>query len=58
MKNNEIKIDDEVYVIRQFGTFRDGFDVQIDKYKVQYKGKTKFVPYGFQCMLEKSRNTI
>ena len=51
MKDNEIKIDDEVYVVRKFGTIKTGFDVQIIKYKVQYKGKSKFIPYGFQDML-------
>lgn len=50
MKENEINIDDEVYVVRKFGTIKTGFDVQIIKYKVQYKGKSKFVPYGFQDM--------
>ena len=53
MKENEIKIDDEVYVVRKFGASRNGFDVQIIKYKVQYKGKLKFVPYGFQDMSDR-----
>jgi len=53
VKENEININDEVYVVRKFGTLKDGFDVQIIKYKVKYKGKTAFVPYGFQSMLEK-----
>lgn len=52
MKENEIKINDRVYVVRKFGNLKDGFDVQIIKYKVQYKGKTAFIPYGFQQLSE------
>lgn len=53
MKENEINIDDYVYVVRKFGTLKDGFDVQIIRYKVQYKGKSKFIPYGFQDMSDR-----
>ena len=53
MKEKEINIDDYVYVVRKFGTFRSGFDIQIIRYKVQYKGLNKFIPYGFQDMSDK-----
>jgi len=53
MKENEIKLNDKVYVVRKFGTTKSGFDVQIIKYEVKYKGKTAFIPYGFQQLSER-----
>ena len=52
MKENEIKINDEVYVVRKFGDHRHGFEFQIDKCKVQYKGTEAFIPYGFHELRE------
>ena len=52
MKENEIKINDEVYVVRKFGSYKHGFEFQIDKYKVQYKGTDAFIPYGFYELME------
>lgn len=53
MKENEVNINDHVYIVRKFGTIRSGFDIQIIRYKVQYKGLYKFIPYGFQDMSDK-----
>lgn len=52
MKENEVKINDEVYVVRRFGSYKHGFEFQIDKYKVQYKGTAYFIPYGFHELME------
>lgn len=52
MKENEVKINDEVYVVRKFGDRKHGFDFQIDKCKVQYKGTEAFIPYGFHELRE------
>ena len=58
MKENEINIDDYVYVVRKFGDYWKYSDIQIIKYKVQYKGKLKFIPYGFQDMSAKYREIL
>lgn len=52
MKENEVKINDEVYVVRKFGDRRHGYEFQIDKCKVQYKGTEAFIPYGFHELRE------
>lgn len=52
MKENEVKINDEVYVVRRFGSYKHGFEFQIDKCKVQYKGLAYFIPYGFHGLME------
>ena len=52
MRENEVKINDEVYVVRRFGSYKHGFEFQIDKCKVQYKGTVCFIPYGFHGLME------
>lgn len=42
-----IKIGDKVFCIRKFGDYRTGYDIQIIRYRVKYKGIDKFIPEGF-----------
>jgi len=53
MTENEIEIDDIVYAVKKFGTIKSGFDIQIIKYRVQYKGTCAFIPYGFHNLDER-----
>ena len=48
MTENEVKIDDLVYVVKKFGTIKSGFDIQIIRYRVGYKGTYAFIPYDFR----------
>lgn len=52
MEEKDVKINDEVYVVRKFGDRKHGFEFQIDKCKVQYKGTEAFIPYGFHELRE------
>ena len=50
LTEKEVKLGDVVYSIIKCGTYRDGFEMQIVKYTVAYKGAKAFVPDDFQTL--------
>ena len=57
MNKNDIKIGDIVYVIRKYGSYRDGFEIQIIKYEAKWLGEETFIPANFE-QLSESYQTI
>lgn len=49
-KEPTFEVDKNVYKICYFGTPKTGYDIQIIEYRIQYLGKDKFLPYGFEHM--------
>ena len=52
MDAQDIKIGTEVWIIRKYGNNKTGFDMQIVKEEVGYKGKYAFIPYYFHNLDE------
>lgn len=48
MENNNFKIGQTVFVVKQFGTWKAGFDVQILDYKIGFLGKDSFLPEDYR----------
>ena len=47
------KIGDKVFCIRKFGNYEKGYDMQIVKYVVKYKGTNRFIPECFMNLQER-----
>ena len=48
MKQTEIQIGDKLWTILKIGTIKSGYDVQILRYKVGWKGTHSFIPTSFE----------